>query len=298
LAGQRRFNSRIQSVMSKDIPLHQLQDRVSSGLQIKHFRRGDVPAEGETLGAHRDDHYLFFLLESGSALLMIDFQQLSFPEASLYYILPGQVHHRIRNQVAEGWFLAVDTSLVTPEYQHVFESQLVLQQPFSLSPPFLQQCQQVLGLLEQTYQETTPSPFQLRVVHSLLQAFIGMVAGCYSQGHPSRFHLSRPEQLARQFKKLLREKIRLLKSPSAYADELNISESYLNEALKKVTGLPVSYWILQEAMLEAKRLLHYSQLNVKEIAHTLGYDDHTYFSRLFKKATGTTPLAFRAHYRK
>jgi AraC family transcriptional activator of pobA len=229
---------------------------------------------------------------------MIDFQQLSFPEASLYYILPGQVHHRIRNEVAEGWFLAVDTSLVTPEYQQVFESQLVLQQPFLLSHPSLQQCQQVLRLLEQTCRQNAPSPFQLPIAHSLLHAFIGMVAGCYSQGHPSQFHFSRPEQLARHFKRLLREKIRLLKSPSAYAAELNISESYLNEALKKVTGLPVSYWILQEAMLEAKRLLHYSQLNVKEIAHTLGYDDHAYFSRLFKKATGITPLGFRAHYRK
>jgi AraC family transcriptional regulator, transcriptional activator of pobA len=284
--------------MNQDIPVHQLQDRVQSGLDIRRFRRGDVPAEVETLGAHRDDHYLFFLLESGTARLMIDFQQLSFPEASLYYILPGQVHHRLRNQVAEGWFLAVDTSLVSPEYRHVFESQLLLQQPFPLNPQSLQRCQQVLCLLEQTHRETAPGPFQLPIAHSLLDAFIGMAAGCYSQGHPSQFPLSRPEQLARQFKRLLREKIRLLKSPSAYAAELHISESYLNEALKKVTGLPVSYWILQEAMLEAKRLLHYSQLNVKEIAHTLGYDDHAYFSRLFKKATGTTALDFRARSRK
>jgi len=79
---------------------------------------------------------------------------------------------------------------------------------------------------------------------------------------------------------------------------LNVSETYLNEALKKVTGLSVSYWIQQEVLLEAKRLLYYSEMNVKEIAHTLGYTDHTYFSRLFKKTEGTTPLLFRTHYRK
>jgi len=68
--------------------------------------------------------------------------------------------------------------------------------------------------------------------------------------------------------------------------------------LKKTTGLSVSYWILNEVMLEARRLLYYSQLNVKEITHKLGYDDPAYFSRLFKKATNTTPLAFRERYRK
>ena len=51
-------------------------------------------------------------------------------------------------------------------------------------------------------------------------------------------------------------------------------------------------------MLEAKRLLYYSEQNVKEIAHALGYDDHAYFSRLFKKSESVTPLSFRAAYRK
>jgi AraC-like DNA-binding protein len=110
--------------------------------------------------------------------------------------------------------------------------------------------------------------------------------------------MSRPVQLAQDFKKLLVEHVRTLKSPSAYAAKLNVSETYLNEALKKATGLSVSYWIQQEVILEAKRLLYYSQLNVKEIAHALGYEDHAYFSRLFKKAEGVTPLAFKADYRK
>jgi AraC-like DNA-binding protein len=50
--------------------------------------------------------------------------------------------------------------------------------------------------------------------------------------------------------------------------------------------------------MEAKRLLYYSDMNVKQIAHTLGYDDHAYFSRQFRKVTGITPLGFRVQYRK
>jgi AraC family transcriptional activator of pobA len=284
--------------MRKDIPIHQLQDRASSGLEIRRFRRGDIPADVETMGAHRDDHYLFFLLEKGSALLMIDFQELALSETSLYYILPGQVHHRIRNEAAEGWFLAVDALLISPDFRHVFENQLALQQPFVLNEQHHQQCTALLCLIEEKYQESSQTPFHWPIIHALLQSFVGIAASGYSQFYPPRFQLSRPAQLSQQFKKLLVQQVRSLKSPSAYAAQLHVSEAYLNEALKKTTGFPVSYWIWQEVMLEAKRLLYYSQLNVKEIAYTLGYQDHTYFSRIFKKTVGITPLAFRANYHK
>ena len=57
--------------------------------------------------------------------------------------------------------------------------------------------------------------------------------------------------------------------------------------------MPVSYWIQHELVLEAKRLLYYSDLTVKEVAFALGYDDHAYFSRLFSKVTGMSPGSFR-----
>jgi AraC family transcriptional activator of pobA len=282
----------------KDIPVHQLKERVSSGLEIKRFLPGDIHEEMEALGAHRDDHYIFFVIEEGTASLMIDFHQLSFSGSSLYYILPGQVHHRIRNNVAYGWFIAIDSLLIAPDYRSIFESQLILQQPYLLNSELLRQCQDVLCLLQEKYLEDNPGPFYLQVVHSLLQSFVGIAASCFSEFSTPQLMMSRPVQLAHQFKKLLPDNIRQVKSPSAYASMLHVSETYLNEALKKVTGLSVSYWIQQEIVLEAKRLLYYSQLNVKEIAHSLGYCDHTYFSRLFKKAEGTTPLLFRASYRK
>jgi AraC-like DNA-binding protein len=282
----------------KDIPVHQLKERVTSGLEIRRFIAGDMPYASETLGAHRDDHYIFFVIEKGTASLMIDFHELTFRRSSLYYVLPGQVHHRIRNEVAYGWFIAIDSLLIAPDYRNVFESRLLLQQPFMLSDIQLRQCHDLLSLMEEKYLDDKPGPFYLQVVHSLLQSFIGIAAGCFSEFDDQHLLMSRPVQLAQQFKKLLVEHVRKVKGPSAYASMLNVSETYLNEALKKVTGFSVSHLIQQEVMLEAKRLLYYSQMNVKEIAYALGYTDHAYFSRLFKKAEGVTPLAFRVNYRK
>src|SRR6202012_2158796 len=110
----------------RDIPVHQLLERVSTGLEIKHFLPGDKPEERvEKLGAHRDDHYIFFMMEVGTAALMIDFHELELKENTLYYILPGQVHHRLRTAVADGWYIAVDTLLIPPDYRDVFENQLL-----------------------------------------------------------------------------------------------------------------------------------------------------------------------------
>jgi len=282
----------------KDIPVHQLKERATSGLEIERFLEGDMPKNDEPLGAHRDDHYIFFVMEGGSASLMIDFHEIEFQPADLYYVLPGQVHHRIENNGAYGWFIAIDTMLISPDYRSIFENQLLLQQPFRLNNIQARHCKSLLSLLYEKYQEDDQGTFYLSVVHSLLQSFLGIAAACFSNTGNTRLLMSRPVQLAQQFKKLLVEHVRELKSPSAYAAKLHVSESYLNEALKKTTGFSVSYWIQHEVILESKRLLYYSQLNVKEIAHMLGYEDHAYFSRLFKKTEGTTPLAFRADYRK
>jgi len=60
------------------------------------------------------------------------------------------------------------------------------------------------------------------------------------------------------------------------------------------TGSTVSYWIQQELFTESKRLLYHSDAAVKEIAHELGYRDHSYFIRSFRKACGSSPSKFRA----
>lgn len=279
------------------IPIHQLQERVSSGLEIEFFNPGSKARKDEPRDAHRDDHYLFFLLIDGSATLMIDFQTLKFKEGTLYYILPGQVHHRITNEAAGGWFLAVDTGLLTMDQRNVLEKGLSLQQPIHLNEEEIEQYHLLLTLLLQKYKEAREFPLARPVMYSLLQAFTGMVASSYCSATSIENKPSRKAQLTQEFKKVLASEYRTIKSPTIYAERLNVSLSYLNESLKKVTGLPVSYWIIHEVMLEAKRLLYYSQLTVKEIAYEVGYEDHAYFSRLFRKTTSVTPLAFRQHYR-
>jgi AraC family transcriptional activator of pobA len=282
----------------KDIPLHYLRSRGNSGFEMRYFEPNELPYDGETHGAHRDDHYLFFLLDGGQTSLMIDFHNLKFTGQTMYYILPGQVHHRISVDNGAGWYLAVDTALVPAEYRDVFENKLLLQQPINLNNKQFNEAHQLLLLLYDKFTKSTNEAFHLPITYSLMQAFVGIMAGYYKVDSDAGTKANRSVELARQFKQLLTQHYIVHKSPSVYAGMLNVSEGYLNEVLKKITGFSVTYLILHEVMLEAKRLLYYSKLTVKEIAHTLGYQDHTYFSRLFKKAELITPLDFRMQYLK
>lgn len=229
---------------------------------------------------------------------MIDLQKVDLKAGQLYYILPGQVHHHIRTRRAEGWFLAIDTSLVPAECRNVFEGKLSLQLPCTLQPALLQQYLYLLTLLQQRYAGENKARLDRLAIHALLQSFLAMAANAYDDLPEPNHTLSRPAELARQFRMLMAENIRTIKSPSGYSARLNVSQSYLNESVKRITGFPVSYWIQQEILLEAKRLLYYSEFNVKQVSYELGYEDPSYFSRFFHKAAGMSALEFRALYRK
>jgi len=279
--------------------MDQLQAKTNLGVQIKKFLPDEsFDRKARFMGAHRDDHYIFFLLKKGSGSLMIDLQDVRLMAGQLFYILPAQVHHHIKPRRATGWFLAVDTSLVPAEWRNVFEGKLSLQLPCTLQPALLKQYDCLLNLLQERITGKNSARFHTPVIHALLKSFLAMAAGSYDDLPKVNLPLSRPAELSRQFKILMAENIRTIKSPSVYSARLHVSHSYLNESVKRITGFPVRYWIQHQVMLEAKRLLYYSELDVKQIAYELGYDDPSYFSRFFHKAAGMSALEFRALYRK
>ena len=50
-------------------------------------------------------------------------------------------------------------------------------------------------------------------------------------------------------------------------------------------------------MLEAARLLRFTDLTVGEVAFRAGFEDQLYFSRAFKRQYGDPPMSYRAHLR-
>lgn len=86
-----------------------------------------------------------------------------------------------------------------------------------------------------------------------------------------------------------------LPSVKAMADSLKISSRYLSDLLRQETGKTALDLIHIFLVAEAKNLLQSSQ-TVAETAYALGFENPPYFTRLFKKETGLTPVEFRSKF--
>jgi AraC family transcriptional activator of pobA len=84
-----------------------------------------------------------------------------------------------------------------------------------------------------------------------------------------------------------------LPTVSQLASQLHISPRYLSDLLKQETGKTAIELIHIGLINEAKNRLKQNELSISEIAYALGFDSPSYFSRLFKKEVGLTPLLFK-----
>lgn len=100
----------------------------------------------------------------------------------------------------------------------------------------------------------------------------------------------------RHFSRLVDIHFREKHSVMEYADLLAIAPKTLSKKFNKLNLSQPNDIIKDRILLEAKRLLVYSPLSIKEIAYNLGYEDPAYFNRLFTSRIGTPPAAFRKQY--
>ncbi|WP_241330134.1 helix-turn-helix domain-containing protein [Chryseobacterium arthrosphaerae] len=81
-----------------------------------------------------------------------------------------------------------------------------------------------------------------------------------------------------------------------YAALLHLAPKTLTHKFKNLNLDSPNQFIINRILLEAKRLLFYTDKPVKEIAYDLGYEDPAYFNRLFTGKTGSTPANFKKNY--
>jgi AraC-like DNA-binding protein len=96
-----------------------------------------------------------------------------------------------------------------------------------------------------------------------------------------------------QLLKLIEASYRRLHAPAEYAALLHTSPKTLGRVVREHLGKTTTDLIRDRILKHAKWELLHTLRPVKEIARELGYDDELYFSRLFRRATGSSPTVFR-----
>ncbi len=275
----------------KHIPVNTLPAGTREGIIIARSYIDGTPDSEDVERSHRDNGHVFILQEKGTTHIEIDFQVHIIAESSVIYINPNQVHRLIgfENATIASWIMTNEN--LQPVYLELLEG-LTPVNPLVLQAETLSIISETATLCMQLYERKHEKLYDA-ILKESCNTLVALVASQYLSQTKTANHPTRYEVVTKAFKRLLDHDFKTKKSPTAYAKCLNISTPYLNECVKSATGYPVSEHIQQRIILEAKRLLYHSNNSIKEIAVALGYDDYSYFTRLFVKVAGMTPIAFR-----
>lgn len=276
------------------IPVYRMDDWFA-GVYIKPFAtKKSYEAGYEIATPHRHDFYYCVLLDKGTMELEVDFEKVNLTGQTLFLSYPGQIHQVNATRMERGWYLAFDPATLDDNLKNVLNqclSEVIL---MSLSSEQSETFYLFINHLYMVYNDQSQM-FRQTVVKAMVTAFVYQLASLYLSKEKNALvrYSARSIEITKTFRQLLRHNFKVMKKPSEYAMKMNITVSYLNDTVRSVTGFSVTYYIQQELMREAQRLLYYSALSVKEIADTLGFEDDKYFNRLFRKVIGVSPGAFR-----
>jgi len=100
-------------------------------------------------------------------------------------------------------------------------------------------------------------------------------------------------ELAEQFRRLLHQHIKEKQLVTDYARLLKVTPNHLNKTMKSVSNKSTTQWINETLITEARILIAQTNKSLLQISDDLGFLDHSYFSRLFKKYEKISPSAYR-----
>lgn len=86
---------------------------------------------------------------------------------------------------------------------------------------------------------------------------------------------------------------RIERNVAFYAAEQCLSYSYFSEIIKAKTGVTALKWIISRVILDAKQMLEFSNISIKEIADRLNFPTQTFFGKYFKQYVGISPKEYR-----
>jgi AraC-like DNA-binding protein len=239
-----------------------------------------------------------FLVLEGEMEHNVDFRKFNIAKGNLFFISQGQFHLWAKNHTEKihGFRLMFEERFL--ESFHISSSFLfelihltnLFGEPlcsFSLNEH--QRMIQLFELINEEYERNDRNEDALRANLFLLLLEIKRIAADVSTEKQSHYHL----QIFQRFCSLVELQYSQNFSASYFADKLHVTPVQLNRIVTKFAHTSTLQYILNRRMLEAKRLLTVSQRSIQEIAFDIGFEDSSYFARIFRKQVGITPNEFR-----
>jgi AraC family transcriptional activator of pobA len=282
----------------KKYPIYNIQrfncNSVNSDLYINTFKNHLID-HSFVEEPHRHNSYVLVFFTKGSGTHEIDFDVFEIQPGSMFFLQPGQMHHWNLSDDVEGFVIFYSQEM----YNLYFGQKTIADYTFYSSvdnkPEMVfdaSELKAILPYFESLIIETQSNQLLKQdKIMNLLDIIHIEIARKYSETHLHEAHSYNVK--IKNFEVLLEQNFKTEKAPFFYASQLNITLKHLNRICNEMLQKTTTEVITARIILEAKRMLMDKKFTVNEIATELGFDDYSYFTRLFKKHTGITPTDFR-----
>lgn len=250
----------------------------------------DSIGDGEVRAPHRHAYHELIWVREGSGRHLIDGEAVDFGPRTLTLIAKGQVHQFQRAENVTAVVARFEDDWLASSRRWLFSGQACT--ALSVPEDDAARFDALLDLLRVEL-ERPAGPESAELRRHLLSAAL-LWAQRWREGQLEEGGVSRTDLLLyQQFDELLERDFAANHDAGHYAAELGMTTGTLSRLLTKLTGRSTKQVILDRLILEAVRLLRFSDLSVKEIAARLGFSDQFAFSKAFKRRHGEAPADFR-----
>ena len=241
---------------------------------------------------HRHPFQEVVLLIAGSGSHQIDGTLDTVVAPVAIFIAKGKQHLLLPSPDTRGWIINFDEDQL-PLYGNWIFSQFFSTTNVSLKTEA--DCHAVLKMatLMQEIQANSPACVQSVLTHQLLAMLALLQAELRNRLLAETEAVWTDFDTFVAFLSVLDRQFRVEKTIEFYANHLHTTPRRLAALSRTFLGKTTNHLIEERCISEARRELAFSNVPIKQIATDLGYFDHSYFTKVFRKVTGEAPSQFR-----
>jgi AraC-like DNA-binding protein len=230
----------------------------------------------------------FYLICEGEGWLRIGNQEL-YPKPGQLCFIPAYVQQSY-NTISEDTYF---------KYWLHFTAQVGSFDLFQwLDVPFILDVQD-LALVESWFQQLTVLVDQSSILARLQEkAILLQLIAYFLEQVPVNIVRARMEEMDRltQIQQFIESRLHTQITVEHMAKSFHLHPNYFIKYFKKHFGMPPLKYMRQKRIQQVRRLLTSTDLSVKEIADTTGFDDTNHLGKIFRKETGYSPTSYRAQF--
>ncbi len=246
--------------------------------------------------------YMIILIEEGQGNHTIDFTKYKYKKQTLLTVRKDQIHKFHLSSTVKGILLLFTDEFLVSYLEklealkslQLFNEVLVVPK-IHLSKTEMVEISNLVGRIKKEYFNVNDD-YSLGIIRSELHILLAKLYRIKSQKNQiisSRKYLS--EFI--DFQNLIEQQVTKYKKVKDYAKLVGLSTKTLNTITKTIVHKSAKEFIDDICTKQIKRLLINTELSIKEIAYSSGFEETTNFYKYFKRQTQLTPEQFRINFR-